>query len=346
MRAVIKSRPGPGLEMADLPDPVIKDDEVLIDIKACGICGTDIAINKWMDWAADIIGENFPVVIGHEFGGDIIETGKNVRNFNKGDYVVVEPFITCGHCYFCSLGRTNLCVHRSYLGMHVDGGMASYAAVPESVLYKLPAGIPPHYIPMLETLATCIHPVERLNIKPGDSVGIVGPGPIGLCLLQAVRIAGAAKTIVIGTEKSRSRLAVAKELGADLTVVKGAEDIMENTLSMTSGLGVDVAFDSTGTVDGIMTALDMVRRGGEVCLVGVSDDPVPIKPFSQLMMKEVNIISSLARVPSSWHRAIRLVESGRVNLDILIGKRVPLEYAMQGFEMAQNREAVKIVLEP
>jgi 2-desacetyl-2-hydroxyethyl bacteriochlorophyllide A dehydrogenase len=344
--AVVKNRPEPGLETADLPDPVMRDNEVIVDIKASGICGTDLAIEKWMDWTADIIGDNLPVVVGHEFGGDVIETGKNVRNFKKGDRVVVEPFITCGNCYFCSIGRPNLCLERYYLGMHVNGGMAEYAAVPESVLYKLPGGIPYHFIPLLETLATCVHPVERLNINPGDTVAVIGPGPIGLCILQVVKAAGAAKVIVIGTEKSRSRLHVAKELGADLTIEKGKEDIIEGALSFTSGLGVDVAIDSTGTEEGIMAALNMVRRGGEVCLVGVSDDPVAIKPFSQLMTREVNLISSLARIPSSWHRAIRLVETGRINLDILIGKRLPLKDALKGFEMVRNREAVKIVLEP
>jgi 2-desacetyl-2-hydroxyethyl bacteriochlorophyllide A dehydrogenase len=230
--------------------------------------------------------------------------------------------------------------------MHVNGGMAEYAAVPETVLHKLPASIAYHYIPVLETLATCIHPVERVSIGPGDTVAIVGPGPIGLCLLQVAKVAGASKVVVVGTEKSRSRLRAAQELGADLTIEKGKEDIIERALSFTSGLGVDVAFDSTGTEEGITAVLNMVRRGGEVCLVGVSDDPVPIKPFSQLMMKEVNIVSSLARIPSSWNRTIALVETGRINLDILIGERLPIKDALKGFEMAKNREAVKVVLEP
>lgn len=346
MLAVIKNRPEPGLEVIDVPEPVIGETEVLVDIKASGICGTDLAVEKWMDWAANLIGDSLPVIIGHEFGGDIIEVGEQVHRFKKGDRVVAEPFITCGSCYFCRLGKSNLCQERYYLGMNKNGGMAEYAAVPESVLYKLPAGIPYHYIPVLETLATCVHPIERVNIRPGDTVGIVGPGPIGLCLLQVVKTAGASKVIVIGTEKSRSRLQVAEELGADLIIEKERDNIRERSISFTSGLGVDVAFDSTGTEEGVMAALDMVRRGGEVCLVGVSDDPVPIKPFSQLMMKEVNIVSSLARIPSSWHRTIGMVQAGRINIDILIGERLPLKDALNGFEMARNREGVKIVLEP
>jgi 2-desacetyl-2-hydroxyethyl bacteriochlorophyllide A dehydrogenase len=346
MLAVMKTSPKPGLEVVDFPEPRVGDNEVTIDIKASGICGTDVAVKKWMEWAANIIGDKLPVIIGHEFGGDIIEVGKNVQNFKKGDRVVVEPFITCGICYFCSIGRPNLCERRYYLGMHRHGGMAKYSSVPESVLYKIPDSIPYYYIPLLETLATNIHPIERLIVFPGDTVAIIGPGPIGLCLMQTVKASGAARVIVTGIAIDKPRLQVAKDLGADLTIVSDEENVVEKVLSFTAGLGVDAAFDATGTKAGITDALNMVRRGGEVCIVGVSDDPVPIKPFSQLMMREVNIISSLARTPSSWYRAIKLVETGKVKLDPLIGKRMPLKDALKAFETLEGREAVKVILEP
>ena len=346
MLAVVKKSPNPGIEVTDVPEPKVGDNDVLIDIKASGICGTDIATKKWMDWAADIIGDKLPVILGHEFGGDVVEVGKGVRNFKKGDRVVAEPFVTCGNCYFCSIGRPNLCQRRYYLGMHRNGGMAKYSSVPESVLYNIPDSIPYHYIPLLETLATNIHPVERVKIYPGDTVAIIGPGPIGLCLLQAAKAAGAARVIVTGIAKDKPRLQVARELGADLTLVSSEEDVIGRVLSFTSGLGVDAAFDATGTQPGITDALNMVRRGGEVCVVGVSDDPVSIRTYSQLMMKEVNIISSLARTPSSWYRAMKLVETGRVRLDPLVGERLPLKDALKGFEKAEKGEGLKVIFEP
>lgn len=346
MLALVKPNLGPGLEVVDFPDPRIKPDEVLVEVKACGICGTDMAIHQWKDWAKELVGDFVPVILGHEFGGNVVEVGKEIKNFKVGDRVVVEPFIACGTCYFCSIGSTNLCQRRKYYGVNHHGGAAQYAAVMETGIMKVPESIPYHHIPVLETVATCVRPVERTKLYPGDTVAVIGPGSIGILVMQVAKAAGATKVIMISTKRSRPRLKVARELGADLSLIAEEENLRQQVLDFTDGRGADVVFDSTGTEKGVTDALSIVRRGGQVCIIGVSDDPVRIKPFSQLMMREVNIISSLARTASSWHRTIRLVESGQVKLEPLIGDQIPLKDSLRAFDLLASREAIKIILVP
>lgn len=346
MLALMKTKAAPGLEVLDFPEPKIKPNEVLVEVKACGICGTDMAINLWKEWARELVGDFIPMVLGHEFGGDIIEVGKEVKNFKFGERVVVEPFISCGACYFCKIGYTNLCERRKFFGVNHHGGAAKYAAVTESVLFKVPESIPYRHIPVLETVATCVRPVERAALSPGDTVAVIGPGAIGILITQITKAGGAAKVIVASTSHSKPRLKVALELGADLAIISDEEDLKARVLEATEGRGVDVVFDSTGTDKGITNALDIVRRGGKVCIVGVSDDPVNIKPFSQLMMREVDILSSLARTASAWYRTIKLVETGKIHLEPLIDREFSLKDSLQAFDVLAERSAVKVVLIP
>lgn len=317
------------------PKPVPGPGEVLLRVTAVGLCGSDL---HWLSGAG--IGDvqlKKPLVLGHEFAG-VIESGKR-----RGQRVAVDPAVSCGLCEFCLEGSPNLCAALRFAGHgEQDGALREYMAWPIRCLYHLPDSLTDVEGALLEALGVAIHAVDLGRIKPGMTVGVFGCGPIGLLLLQVARAAGAAR--LIATEKLPHRLEAARSLGA---TVFQADDGRESTavLAITGGNGVDVAFEASEENGAVETAIGASRPGGRVILVGIPADDRTAFTASVARRKGLTI-KLTRRFKHAYPRAIRLVETGRVDVRSLVTDRFPLARFHQAFSVARKREGLKVIIEP
>ncbi len=348
MKAVVKTKPGIGLEILDVPDPKIEPGEVIIQIEACGVCGNDARLYRWDEgFFTKIVGPYLPVTIGHEGCGRIVELGAGVEGFKSGQRVVMEATITCGRCYLCLEGKSNICVNSQHIGAHRSGAMAEYIAVPQQLIYPVPDSLRPAEAALLEPLSVGVHGLERMPVKVGNTVAVVGPGAIGLLLVQAARAAGADRIIVLGTSRSQRRLDLARSFGADEVIITDQEDWGRKVADITDGRGVDQAFETAGPGRAVLDALLATRKGGQVCLVGANDDPPQLQTYTMLRGKEIDIFTARGRTPLTWERSLRLVASGCIDFGPLTGDRVPLAEAVAGFERhSTDRDIIKLIVEP
>jgi len=329
------------LRLEDVPKPEISDNEVLIRVNACGICGTDIHIYRG-EWKT-----NTPIILGHEFSGVIADVGREVKGLNIGDPVVAEPNIPCGSCYFCRMSERNyFCENLEATGVTVNGAFAEYVKVVASNVYKLPKGYNLDEAALIEPLACCVRGIDQAKIKIGDTVAIIGAGPVGLILLQLALQSGA--SMVIQTDMEDSRLRLAKKLGADHTINVTEEDPVESIKELTGGYGVDVAIEAVGKPEAITQAMRATQRGGRLVIFGVSpEDAVwKVRPF-ELYDKELTIKTSY-RSPYTFQRAVKIAVSGRVRLKPLISHIFKIDKVHRAFEVAEKRleGAVKVLVKP
>jgi len=329
------------LRLEDVPTPEFSTDEVLIKINATGICGTDVHIYRG-EWKT-----NMPIILGHEFSGVIAETGHNVRNLKVGDPVVAEPNILCGSCYFCRMSERNyFCENLEATGVTIDGAFAEYVKIKAANVYKVPEDFNLDEAALIEPLACCVRGIDQAKIRTGDTVAIVGAGPIGLILLQLAKLAGA--SVVIQTDMEDARLKLASDLGADHTINITEEDPVEAIKKLTNGYGVDVAIEAVGSPKAITQAMKAARRGGRLNIFGVSPQNAvwEVKPFD-LYDKELTITTSY-RSPFTFQRAVKIASSGRVKLKPLISHVFKLEEIHRAFEVAEKRleGAIKVLVKP
>jgi len=329
------------LRLEDVMTPKIKDDEVLIRIHATGICGTDIHIYRG-EWKT-----RMPIILGHEFSGVIAEIGRGVSNLNVNDPVVAEPNIPCGSCYFCRMSERNyFCENLQAVGVTINGAFAEYVKIKAANVYRLPKDLSLEEAALIEPLACCIRGVDQAGIRIGDTVAIIGAGPIGLILLQLAKLAGA--SMLIQTDMEDARLKMARKLGADYVINITEEDPVEAIKRLTNGYGTDVAIEAVGSPKAITQAMRATRRGGRLNIFGVSpqDAVWEVKPF-ELYDKELTITTSY-RSPFTFQRAVKIVSSRKVNLKPLISHVFRLEEIQRAFEVAEKRleDAVKVLVKP
>lgn len=318
------------LRVEDVPEPALADDDVLINVKATGICGTDMHFYKG-EWSVPT-----PLIPGHEFSGAIAKVGKGVRGIDEGWHVVAEPNIVCGSCYFCRLSERNFfCQNLKATGVTINGAFAEFVKVPASNVYMVPDSIGFEEAAMIEPVACCVRGIDQAGIRLGDLVGIIGAGPIGLILLQLARMAGARAVAV--SDISAERLDMAKALGADRVIDTSHEDLEKGIDALSGGMGVDVAIEAVGKPETISQAISIARNGGRVNIFGVSpqDAVLNVKPFD-LYAKELTITTSY-RSPFTFRRAVDLVTSGRLVLKPLITHVLPLGAIVRAFEIVEGR---------
>ena len=342
MRAVVKAKPEHGIEIQDLPVPKIKPDEILMKVESVSICGAELKMYKW-DKYSESKKMPMPIILGHEGAGIVAEAGENVTRFRPGDRIVVDSWGGCGFCYFCRIGKFNLCEKAKRIGGHADGCMTEYVVIPEHSVYNLPNNISFDEGALIEPFGVSLHAVEKSQIKVGDDVVVMGPGPIGLFAAIAAKAAGAARVIVTGLNIDKVRLEMAAELGF-IPVNIDKENVEERVKQLTFiHKGADVVFEcAVGRID---RAIPLAKMGGEIVIVG-SGDIVPAFDASIIRKKDLTITSQAARQPSTWYRALNLLTSGSISLKQLITHILPLEKAQEGFELLLKREAVKVVLKP
>lgn len=343
MLAVYKSQPKFGIDIVERPEPVLtKDDMVRIEVGACGVCGTDVDIYKWGAVSADLI--TLPRIIGHEVAGTVVETGCAVNQFKVGDQVVLDTSGRCGRCYYCQLGRFNHCLaQQDKLGQQIDGGMTRYVVVPEITLHKIPEGMPFEEACVIQPMTVAMHGIERVNIKPGDDVAIIGPGPIGQLAAMLAECSGAHRVIVLGMAADKMRLELAKKKGYDV-VISDQGDPVQAVRDLTNGMGVEVAIDVSGGKGTLTLAIDLIRLGGHIGIIGHS----PVAPFnpSHALTKEATIYTSWRRLPVTWDHAINTAATRKVDVRTLITHRYSIRNAIKAFEALDKREGMKAIIFP
>lgn len=341
MKAVMKVARGEGhveVREADVPRP--GPGQVLIRVRAAGICGTDLHIYH------DEFKTNPPVILGHEVAGEVVAAGPET-DAPVGARVTTETyFSTCGQCRYCRDGQTNLCLQRKSIGSGVNGGFTDYVVVPARNLHVLPATIDFEAGALTEPLACVVHGVLNMRtVNAGDVAVIAGPGAIGLLTLQVVKAAGAT-AVMLGTDADAHRLALARELGADYTLNVQQEDAAAHVAAITDeGLGADVVYECSGAGPAASALLPLVRRRGRYAQIGLFGKPVAWD-LDQVCYKELTVTGSNASVPSSWQRALRLMAAGTVRTAPLITHRYPVTAWREAFDVFEAKAGVKTLFLP
>jgi L-iditol 2-dehydrogenase len=342
MKALLLSRYR-NLEMAEVPTPEPRADEVLIRVAACGICGSDV---HGYDGSS---GRRIPpLVMGHEAAGTIEAIGRDVKNYLVGDRVTFDSTVYCGECSNCRRGDINLCDRRQVLGVSCGdyrraGAFAEFVAVPARILHRLPEGLPFEEAAMLEAVAVAIHAVNLAEISANTTALVIGAGTIGILTMQALRAAGCARVFV--TDVDKDRLEMARQLGAT-EILLSDESLNAKLLQLTDGEGVDMALEAVGRSETVAAAIDGVRKGGGVVLVGNIAPNVNL-PLQKVVTRQIRLQGSCASA-GEYPQAIRWMASGRIRVKPLITAVAPLEEGASWFERLYAREEnlLKVVLTP
>jgi D-arabinitol dehydrogenase (NADP+) len=304
--------------------------EVLIQVMASGICGTDVHIYR-----GEYLG-SYPVIPGHEFSGIITAVGSQIKRFKVGDRVAIEPNIACDNCSQCLNNRQNFCLNWQAIGVTLPGGMEQYVTVPEKAVFSI-GDLPFEQAAFMEPLSCVVHGIERARIKLGDKIAILGAGPIGDLMLQMARLQGA--TQITQLESNPGRAELARQLGADL-VVSNLEDLQLNAY--------DVVIDATGIIPVMNRAIDFARNGGTVLLFGVppAGKNIEFEAF-KIFQKGLTLLSSYTSVRNSI-QAVSLLQSGQVKVESLISHRLPLKDLQSAFEMIESHDPTvkKVIMLP
>jgi L-iditol 2-dehydrogenase len=332
------------LEMVEVPMPLPGPEEVLIRVEACGICGSDV---HGFDGST---GRRIPpIIMGHEAAGTIAAVGAHVSGSKEGDRVTFDSTIYCGKCEYCLRGEMNLCQNRQILGVSTPdfrrpGAFADYVVVPQRVLYNLPASVEFNAAAMVEPLAVAVHAVAVSEMKPGSTALVVGAGMIGLLVLQALREAGCTTVLVSDIDDTRLRLA--RELGATTVINAKTADVAAEVMKHTNDAGVDVALEAVGSTATIRTAIDSVRKGGTVTLIG-NVSPTAEIPLQIVVGRQLRLQGSAAS-SGEYPQCIDMLARGAINVKPLISAVAPLEQGAEWFQRLHAREPnlMKVVLAP
>jgi L-iditol 2-dehydrogenase len=328
----------------DFPMPALQAGDVLIRVRACGICGSDV---HGMDGSS---GRRIPpIVMGHEAAGEIAQVGPGVSDWKAGDRVTFDSTVYCGECWFCRRGRVNLCDNRRVLGVSCGdyrrhGAFAEYVAVPQRILYRLPDNLSFEQAAMVEAVSVAVHAVERTPLALNASVAVVGTGMIGLLVTQVLRVAGCGPIIAIDLDEGRLQLA--RKLGATHTLKADSADLLEKLRALTGGRGADAAFEVVGLPATVKTAIDSVRKGGSITLVGNLKPQVDL-PLQAVVTRELTLIGTCASA-GEYPACLDLIASGKVNVTDFISATPPLEEGAQWFERlyAGEKGLMKVLLKP
>ena len=320
------------------PDP--KAGEVLIKVSRCGICGTNSHIFR-----GNFPAPNLPLIIGHEFAGTVAAVGAGVKNVKPGDKATADINIACGTCWFCRHHQKLFCAEVRQLGVHDAGGMADYVVAPAANVYKLPQTMSFEHAAFIEPLACAIHGQLRIGVGVGETVLIIGAGPMGLAHAALSRLRGAARIIM--SEPSETRRARAHEIGSDIEIDPLSDKASEQLREATDGRGADVVIEAVGRPATYKQSIELVRRGGRILAYGAAppDATIDLKPF-EIYAKELTIVGSYAGTYETWPMAIDLIASGRVNPSKIVDSVRPLSDVARSIEsMETDKSFIKIQID-
>jgi L-iditol 2-dehydrogenase len=331
------------LVYGDAPDPQIAEDEVLVRVRACGICGSDV---HGMDGST---GRRIPpIIMGHEAAGVIAGVGKQVKGWKPGDRVTFDSTIFCGACWYCQRGLINLCDHRRVLGVSCQdyrqhGAFAEYVAVPQRILHRLPDSVSFDQAAMVEPVSVAVHAVERTSVSLGDTAVVMGAGMIGLLVVQALRVAGCGKIIAVDLEPQKLKLAL--ELGADISLKADECDVVQEVRSQTHGRGADVALEVIGLSPTVNTAVASLRKGGSLTLVGNLQPSVEI-PLQAVVTRQLALVGSCASC-GEYPACLDLLGRRAIKTEALVSATPPLAEGAAWFQRLYEHEPglLKVILQ-
>lgn len=322
-------------EVREMDIPHAGPGEVIIKNMVCGVCGTDVHIYYGEPGSADV---NPPVVLGHEYSGEVVEVGEGVAALRPGDHVTVDPNIYCGECVYCRNGKKQLCPSMQAVGVTRDGGFAQYSRVPAVQAFKLADSVPFEAGAMAEPLACCLHGIDLAGIRPGQTVCVIGGGAIGLIMLQLAKLSGAAKLIL--SEPNQKRREAAMRLGADLTV-----DPTDGAARKSMECTADVVIECVGNNPAVQSAFDFAQKGATIVLFSVPkvDAEFPVKLFD-IYKKELTVKGSFVN-PDTHARAVELINAGKVDFGPIITHRFGIEEMAEAIAAQQGSESIKVIVE-
>ncbi len=325
------------LAVKEVPVPTVRgDDEVLLRVDAASICGTDVHILEVPPGHPATVG----AILGHEYVGTVLEKGPAVEGLEEGDRVVVDPNLTCGRCRYCRMGLPNMCENMTTLGIFLDGGFAAYNVAPSRVLHEISRDVPPETAVFAEPLSCVVNGTEKVCLHPGETVVVLGAGPIGLLFIQVFRAAGAGRIVV--SEMAGARAKAAERSGAHVVVDPRRESLRDRVLAET-GIGADVVVDAVGSL--LPVALELVRRGGKVLLFGMNQAAAPQVAQYYITRHELVVLGTYI-AKHTFPPAVRVLESGAIDTSALVTHRVKVSTILEGFEAMRLGEAVKVVVTP
>ena len=344
MLALVKTQKGVGcLELREVPEPSIGDDEALIEVRAAGICGTDLHVkhDTFPYWP--------PVILGHEFAGVIAAVGPDVEGWQVGDRVVGEPHTRhCGRCYLCRRGHIQLCKEKRSPGWGIDGAMARYLKYPPKLLHRIPDSMSFEHAALVEPAANAVtHIVERGVIEAGDFVVLLGPGPIGLMAAQVARAAGAREVLVVGSPADEGlRLGAARRLGFRHVINFAESDPVKACMDLSEGIGADLVIECSGAPAAIAQTVALARPWGRVCGIGLTGKKPVELDWDAAMLKNITLYLNMSTAYASWDKTIWMMAGGKIDVEPILTHELPLTEWEQGFAALESMEAIKVVLRP
>jgi alcohol dehydrogenase/L-iditol 2-dehydrogenase len=344
MRAVVKFGLRDGqVELRDVPEPQIGAQDVLLEMQAAGVCGSDV--EQWRHFVTYPI--NVPVIQGHEFCGVIREVGVEVKAFRPGDRVVSETAaVICGQCRLCLTGEYNLCPHRLGFGYGTDGAFTRFVRVPARCLHRIPENVSFEEAALTEPACVTYNAIHvKSRLRPGEPVLVIGPGPIGLFAVQMCRASGAGEIILVGTEVDRRRLEVGREVGASVVVNVAESDAMEAVRDLTHGDGVHLVIDAAGPAAAMRLAMDAVARGGQITKVAWDPRPLDLS-LDPLISKAATLQGSYSHTWRTWEAVLQMIATRALKMEPMITHRFTIESWLEAYHLVESREAVKVVLTP
>ena len=346
MKAIFKTKREPGIEVLDVDTPEVGDADILVKVKAASLCGSDVHA---YEWTPNYEFMPLPVIMGHEFAGEVVQVGAKVDMVAVGDRITAMPGMPCGRCLHCQVGKPDACTDRIGLGLTSNGAFAEYVRITGGAnIFKLPDNLDYETASLTEPLAVVMRAVDLSGIKVGQKTAVLGPGPIGLLTVQLLKAAGAGLVMTAGTGSDSMRLKIARELGADMTVNVDKEDIVGMAKELTGGglrSGLDVVFEASGNPKSVTEAVRMVKPGGKVILIGIHPKPAEI-PTTEFVRLSKTIIGAYGYDIDIWQRCLALLTTGKVQVKQMITHRLPLTQADEGFEAAISRKAAKVIFIP
>ncbi|MGQ9777362.1 MAG: L-threonine 3-dehydrogenase [Thermodesulfobacteriota bacterium] len=339
MKALIKDRPVRGATLTDIPLPSVGEHDLLVRVKFAAICGTDIHIYQWNEYASSRI--KLPLLFGHEYSAEVVEVGKNIKNFRPGDRVAAETHVPCGHCFQCTTGLQHICKDMKILGVDMDGAFSEYTILPAVCAWKLDSAISYEIGATMEPFGIAVHALSKT--KPaGKKVIVFGCGPIGIYAQMVAKLSGA--EYVIGVDITKERLDLAKKMGTDIVLNAKEVDVVEEVNKITKGFGTDIVVELTGNKNVLNDATKTLRRGGDIVLVGLFSGPVEWDVVNNVIYKEANVYGVTGRIMwDSWWTAQSMILSGKMDVSPVITHHFDLQDYEKAFSLAESAETGKIV---
>jgi threonine 3-dehydrogenase len=339
MKALVKAKAEPGIWMEEVPVPDVGPNDVLIKVRKTSICGTDLHIYKWDDWAAATI--PVPMVVGHEFMGEVVDKGDAVEEYQRGERVSGEGHIVCGHCRNCRAGRGHLCRNTIGVGVHRPGAFAEYISIPQHNVVRLPDDVPDEIGSILDPFGNAVHTALSFDLVAED-VLVTGAGPIGTMAALVAQAVGARKVVI--TDVNPLRLKLAKQMGVQHTVDASKEDLRDVMARIGMTEGFDVGLEMSGAAPAFRDMIDVMNNGGKIAILGIAPTAFEID-WNKVIFKMLHLKGIYGReMFETWYKMIALIQT-RLDLAPLITHRIAADDFMEGFEAMAAGDAGKVVMD-